>query len=117
MAPASSQDREDVSGESGYRAAESTLLHAHLPPLPKNSLFYISFSVYTFRSFAAAPSKQRQRLCSQLMGVHGQELPSTAAFLLGSAKADVPLNSGENWLPPARICARTGFSLWSTHFG
>lgn len=57
------------------------------------------------------------QLCSQLMRVHSQELPSTAAFLLGSAKADGLLNSAENWLPLARICAPMGFSLWSTQFG
>lgn len=57
------------------------------------------------------------QLCSQVMRVRGQEFPSTAAFLLGSAKADGLLYSAENQLPQARICAHMGFSLWSAHFG
>lgn len=125
-APVSTQEREDISGEFGYRTAESSLLHTHLPPCLKIPSF-ILVSVCTHSeglmlhhlskggNMQASPGGWW--LCSQLMRVHGQELPSTAVFLLGSAKVAGSLNSGKNWLPLARICAHMGFSLWSTHFG
>lgn len=106
-ASVSIRDREAVNSEFGYWTDESPLLHTDMAPLSKNSLIFISCNVYTFRRSDVVPCKRRWEhaskptgwwLCSQLMQVCGQGLPSTAEILLRSAKADGSLNLGEYWL-------------------
>lgn len=85
MAPASTQDGEDVNGESGYRAAESSLLHTHLPPCLKIPSF-ICMNVYTFRRLDVAPSEQRWERASKprrmaaLQSAHASSWPGIPGY-------------------------------------